>query len=170
MKRFRPVQSHSQVMCLNLFSGTMCLKVLMLTSPQWTYLPQKPAHCHWLQGRSLEEAGSGDSGHETASPELLLPLRVYRKKHFVCIAAQDGSLKQWRNSAVLLPAQRSRALGLTCPRWRLTAEAAGDMVRNRDLELWGFWNRELVIFHDKMDLQSNRFGRWADEAGWPDGL
>lgn len=34
----------------------------------------------------------------------------------------------------------------------LTAEAAGEMVRDRDLEFWGFWNRELVIFHGKMDL------------------
>lgn len=53
-----PVLSHSQVMCLDLFSGMMCLKFLMLTSPKWDVLtPETSTSCSWLQGTSLEDAG-----------------------------------------------------------------------------------------------------------------
>lgn len=45
----------------------------------------------------------------------------------------------------------------------LTAEAAGEMVRDRDLELWGFWNRA-GNFSWQDGLIINRSGRWADEA------
>lgn len=87
-----------------------------------------------------------------SSPELLLPLGLHRKTRHVCFAAQGGSFQQWVN-----PAQRIRALGFTYPRWRLTTGAADEVVRDADSELQGFWGREMVTLHGKMEdiIQQN---------------
>lgn len=51
------------------------------------------------------------------------------------------------------------------PYMKANAEAAGEMVRERDLELLDFWTKEMVIFHDKMkDLESVDLGDGADES------
>lgn len=72
MKRFRPVQSHSQV-CVSIYFLAPCA-----LSSHANFLvdipPPETSTLSLVSGQEFGGGWSGDSGPETASPELLLPL------------------------------------------------------------------------------------------------